>query len=186
MDSIIVTGRQRAEEHNGSGGGGFKNANRKNAYECPDCGYYIVTIDRDPGVTPFMKRCGNCGGMAQSKMYRVSDWLEPTHEWYRPASLAGVPESAYDHIENGGLLLRPIREDRWLPNDFKPSRAISFPRVYSEKEALLKALKDAEKDAQAEYTKTRQQLRHEGRKSREAPAEITMYGARYRRVDGGA
>jgi len=41
-----------------------------------------------------------------------------------------------------------------------------IPRVYSDKETL-----------------TRQQIRHAERKNRGAPAEITMYGHRYQRID---
>lgn len=72
--------------------------------ECPRC-YGTGEVC---GVTPFMVKCENCGGMASSKFYRVQDYLEPTHEWYRPASLAGVDQRYYDHLERGGLILRPI------------------------------------------------------------------------------
>lgn len=95
-----------AEYHNGSDG--FDNNARKNAYECDECGSYIVTVDREPGVTPFMVSCGNCGAMAKSKFYRVQAYLEPTHEWYRPETLDGLDPWESEHVENGGLLLRLI------------------------------------------------------------------------------
>lgn len=178
MDTIIVTGRLKAEEYNRDGGG-FKNAGRKNAYECDGCGYYIITIDRDPGVTPFMKRCENCQGMAYSKMYRVQDRLEPTHEWYRPASLAGVPTSAYDHIEKGGLLLRSIDGKGWQP----PMEAKAKEDLYAEAVALKRMHDDAASNALKVESITRQQRRHQARKGKPAPVEIWMYGAKYRRVD---
>lgn len=83
------------------------------------CGHWIVTIDREAGVTPMFVRCGHCGGTASSRMYRVGEGLEPTHEWFRPKFAAELPQgysvgSVADHLSNGGLLLRPIGEDRWL------------------------------------------------------------------------
>ena len=178
MDSIIARGSAAAQAYHVEGEG-FKNVGRKNAYECEACGYFIVTIDRDPGVTPFMKRCENCGGMAQSKMYRVWEHLEPTHEWYRPDSLSGVPTSAYDHIEKGGLLLRSIDGKGWQ----SPFEVKQKDDVY-EQASELKRLHD---EVRATATKvgfvSRQQRRHEERKGRDAPDEISMYGHRYRRVD---
>jgi hypothetical protein len=83
------------------------------------CGYWIVTIDRAAGVTPMFVKCGHCGGTATSRMYKVGDGLEPTHEWIRPKSEAELPigyslASVADHLKNGGLLLRPIGEGDWL------------------------------------------------------------------------
>lgn len=185
MDSLLVRGRQIAEEHNRDGDG-FKNVGRKNAYECEKCGSYIVTIDRDPGVTPFMVKCENCGGMAKSKFYRVQDWLEPTHEWYRPASLAGIAEGYYDHLERGGLILRPIGENGWQrPDDLKER-----PKDRAEEMAALKRKFDEARAAELErklsaaeaVLMSRQQRRHRERKNLEPPEEITMYGVRYRRV----
>lgn len=114
---IIEQGRALAEEQ-------FKNGGfveKLNAYECDGesfkgtkgCGSYIVTIDRHPGVTPFMLKCGNCGGFAHSKMYRVQPDLTPTHEWYRPEKASDVPLLARDHVAKGGLVLRAIGEDKW-------------------------------------------------------------------------
>jgi hypothetical protein len=83
------------------------------------CGHWIVTIDRGAGVTPMFVKCGNCGGMATSRMYKVGDGLEPTHEWFRPTSADELPEGytnpgALDHVRRGGLLLRPIGDGKWL------------------------------------------------------------------------
>lgn len=86
--------------------GGFKE--KKNAYQCEECASWIVTIDREQGVTPFMVGCGECGAMAQSKMYRVSGSMEPTHEWFRPETLDGLSQWTADHVRKGGLLLRRI------------------------------------------------------------------------------
>jgi hypothetical protein len=118
-EDILEKGRLSAEE----AGPGLKG--RKNAYECDGegvrgsgaggCGAFIVTVDRDTGVTPFMLRCGRCGEPAHSKFYRVQDYLEPTHEWYRPDSLDGVDYRVFDHLEHGGLIIRPIdgKPDEW-------------------------------------------------------------------------
>ena len=184
MDSLLVRGRQIAEQHNRDGEG-FKNVGRKNAYECESCGSYIVTIDRDPGVTPFMVKCENCGAMAKSKFYRVQEYLSPTHEWYRPDSLAGIGTGYYDHLERGGLILRAIDGKGWC----RPEELKERPKSPSEEMAELKrAFEDAEKMerkfklAEAAIL-SRQQRRHKARKNHEPPSEITMYGARYRRVD---
>lgn len=171
MDSLLIRGREIAERHNRDGGG-FKNADRKNAYECEACGSYIITIDRDPGVTPFMVKCENCGGMASSKFYRVQDYLDPTHEWYRPASLAGIDKGYYDHIERGGLILRSIDGHGWCrPNDLKQRPKDAVEEMAEFKRAFEAAIV------------SRQQRRHRERKNPEPPEEITMYGVRYRRVN---
>ena len=98
--------RTAAEHYNGSKG--FDNQARKNAYECDECSSYIVTVDREPGVTPFMVGCGNCEGKAKSKFYRIAEWMEPTHEWFRPETLDGLSPWSIDHVKNGGLMLRQI------------------------------------------------------------------------------
>jgi hypothetical protein len=85
------------------------------------CGYWIVTIDRAAGVTPMFTKCGHCGGVASSRMYKVGAGLEPTHEWFRPASEAELGpryqlDTVTQHLLNGGLLLRPIKghKDKWI------------------------------------------------------------------------
>lgn len=106
-DDPITEGRAKAEAFNGSGEG-FKNVERLNAYQCERCDSYAVTIDREPGVTPFITMCGNCGGNAQSAMYRVGSHHLPTHEWVRPKPIEGLNAGTIDHIRNGGLIMRPI------------------------------------------------------------------------------
>lgn len=83
------------------------------------CGYWIITKDRDAGVTPMFVKCGHCGGTASSRMYRVGEGLQPTHEWFRPISPYQLPKgyslaSVSDHLRNGGLLMRPIGKDQWI------------------------------------------------------------------------
>lgn len=95
-----------AAHYNGTDG--FDNSSRKNAYVCENCSSYIVTVDREPGVTPFMVKCGNCGAQATSKFYRVHPALIATHEWYRPETLDELNRWERDHVEKGGLLLRQI------------------------------------------------------------------------------
>lgn len=92
---------------------------RKNIYRCPDCGGETITIDVDDGTTPMFLACrasgdiGQCRGRAVSSMYEVDPDVEPKWEWYRP-SLTNAwrkgPE-VLDHVERGGLLLRPISLD---------------------------------------------------------------------------
>lgn len=101
---------------------------RENVYECRACGRHLVTIDRDEGTTPMFMRClpertpGGCGEMMASHGYptppRPAHIAAPTHEWYKPtdeellAECRGDPTHApwiRDHVQRGGLLIRPIR-----------------------------------------------------------------------------
>lgn len=181
MESIIETGRRIAESYNRKGEG-FDNTGKKNAYECPDCSAHIVTIDRHPGVTPFMTKCGICGGFAQSKMYRVADWLEPTHEWYRPESLEEVPLGSADHIANGGLILRSIGGAGWQTGEPVKS-TFDWRREKEALESLMNERAAFRSEFPLAEPLTRQQIRHAERKNRDAPTEITMYGHRYQRID---
>lgn len=102
-----------ARKYMGPGGSGFQNDGRMNAYVCDDCDRFIVTVDREPGVTPFTvshkHAAPDCGkGWLTSKMYRVADHLQPTHEFYRPDSLGGFDRNTAEHLRKGGLLLRAI------------------------------------------------------------------------------
>ncbi len=84
-----------------------------NVYECQACGESIVTIDKAEGVTPMFLACRanpTCGGRSVSKMYRVPQDLEPTHEWYRPSLALRLTASEWDHVSRGGLLIRPVPE----------------------------------------------------------------------------
>lgn len=104
----------------------------KNAYWCPECHGYVVTVDVDEGVTPMFLACrvkgdprdqaNDCKGQMQSMMYPVEPWperdgfdtpipTEPTWEWYAPGSterkrLRRDEPGVYEHVERGGLLLR--------------------------------------------------------------------------------
>lgn len=104
-------------------------AGEKNAYYCNTCGGYIVTIDRDDGVTPVFLLCRApredgvepCRGTMRSMMYPDEPWpasdgfdnpipTEPTWEWFKPtlrAARRGGPEML-DHVQKGGLELRKI------------------------------------------------------------------------------
>lgn len=88
---------------------------KRNIYTCDRCHGHVVTWDRDDGVTPFMITCragDGCRGMMTSSMYRVFDQtMRPGFEWYRPASAAGLAAAVRDHVERGGLLLRPFDGD---------------------------------------------------------------------------
>jgi hypothetical protein len=107
---------------------------KKNAYYCEECRGYIVTIDRDEGVTPMFLACrvkgdpadasNDCKGTSRSMMYPPEPWpekdgfgkaipTEPTWEWYAPDSderkrLRRHDPGTFDHVDRGGLLLRPV------------------------------------------------------------------------------
>lgn len=138
MTDILAEGRAIAEKHYAEGGG-F--AGKKNAYECDECHAWIVTIDRDPGVTPFGIGCGNCGGgMAYSKFYRVAAWLTPSHEWYRPETLDGIDPVYHEHLRKGGIILRPIpgTSGRWSTREPAPSDAMLELRKRAMHDAMQK------------------------------------------------
>ena len=192
MTDILKEGRELAESYHSKAGGGFENEGRLNAYECdgerayaevpakPGCGAFIVTIDRHPGVTPFIVKCGHCGQMAHSKAYRVQAYLNPTHEWYRPETLDGIDECYFDHLSRGGLILRAIpgKPDRWTI----PQRAGPCEPPEELLHARMEAIRNAMDDAKTAVM-SRQVMRREKRKPRiEPPAEIQMYGETYRRV----
>lgn len=85
--------------------------NKINVYSCLGCARQTITIDRDSGVTPFNISCPSCGKTAMSAIYRVSQDLTPTHEFYRPsfAYYQNIPSREMRrHIENGGLMFRKL------------------------------------------------------------------------------
>lgn len=110
-------------------------AGEKNAYYCETCGGYIVTIDIDDGVTPFMLACrvkgeprseGNdCNGMMESMFYPKPPWpardgygheipTEPSYEWYTPTGaelkrMRRRERDLYEHVRQGGLVLRAVQ-----------------------------------------------------------------------------
>lgn len=133
---------------------GFDNTARRNAYVCEDmpdgtsgCGHFIITVDREPGVTPAMVACGNCGTFAGSKFYRIADGFEPTHEWYRPETLDECKPGERDHVERGGLLLRMIgggsSKDGWQKPEDARKVAIVAGEGRSAQAAALASLATA-------------------------------------------
>jgi len=87
-----------------------------NCYICI-CGHVTKTIDRDPGVTPFMTHCEKCKALsAKSTFYRDIKPDQPaTVEWYRPDLAATMKlrtkPDLLDHVLQGGLLSRKIKTD---------------------------------------------------------------------------
>lgn len=104
---------------------------RKNAYWCPDCHGYVVTIDADEGVTPMFLACrvkgdptdpqNDCKGRMHSMMYPAEPWppedgygnqipTEPTWEWYGPTpdEVKRADDATREHVRKGGLLLRKL------------------------------------------------------------------------------
>jgi NAD-dependent SIR2 family protein deacetylase len=90
-----------------------------NIYTCDRCRAHIVTRDVDEGVTPFMlpsgKYCPNrCGAEPRewvnmtSSFYRVWDQrMREDFQWYRPKVGESYDPAYRDHVEKGGLILRP-------------------------------------------------------------------------------
>lgn len=93
---------------------------RENVYSCETCGGHIVTVDRDPGVTPMFLGCratDGCTGRMHSNGY-PDPATKPAHigpatwEWFRPASTKGMSAGMRQHVEQGGLELREIATQR--------------------------------------------------------------------------
>lgn len=87
----------------------------KNAYRCEKCKGEIVTVNLSDGVTPFMIRCranwpGECGGMAQSRMYNIDQSRPALWGWYTPdaEALAKLDSETQEHVRKGGLILRKL------------------------------------------------------------------------------
>ncbi len=112
---------------------------RTNIYICRSCGNSIVTVDLVEGVTPFMIGCRahpddakaltnedgldieqlrkiklHCNGNMYSSFYRVPpNAPKPTWEWYKPEGddyLKLSEVTRVDHVDRGGLLIRPMRQ----------------------------------------------------------------------------
>ena len=91
---------------------------KRNAYVCQKCNKHIITVDRDPGVTPFMLLCRatpQCTGMMRSEFYcggLVMSEEKPTFEWRRPTDKEydEASKGMQEHFDKGGLDLHPIQE----------------------------------------------------------------------------
>lgn len=92
---------------------------------CCELGHQTVTVDRQPGVTPFLISCPACKKTgitteAHSAMYKCDQSLKPTHEFYRPtpAELEEMSKTMstdeyldeLQHLDKGGLSFREIKE----------------------------------------------------------------------------
>ena len=89
-------------------------AGKINIYDCPQCGFETGTIHLVHGVTPMLLGCKStrkmCRGMAISRMYRnIPPGMVPEWEWYKPddAELKSMSPEMQDHVERGGLQIRP-------------------------------------------------------------------------------
>lgn len=111
----------------------LKRLGAKNKYVCEaDRQHHLITVDSDPGVTPSGVECGTrfmpegCHGRMHSRNYRANQNAKPGWEWYRPESnggLFGKNEAQHEHVLNGGLLLRPLKEEA------QPERSYPFGRT---------------------------------------------------------
>ncbi len=111
---------------------------RLNAYTCQKCKATVITIDKDNGVTPFIIPClteiesmsslveypknrhRKCNGDMYSHFYTVPPFVTPLFEWfkpdiealnkcYSPLKVKLYNKDMRDHIKNGGLDLRKIK-----------------------------------------------------------------------------
>lgn len=94
--------------------------NKINGWRCDECGFHTYAIHVDDGVTPMFLTCRalpSCKGRAVSLMYPAPP--APEHvvkavawEWYRPSrkAIRSMSSSMRDHIERGGLDLRPLTD----------------------------------------------------------------------------
>lgn len=92
--------------------------NRVNCYRCDRCDSTTKTIDVDDGVTPLFHQCEYCGNyFARSTAYHdIAPKQKPTQEWYRPSlketlKWRGKNDSMLKHVLNGGLDVRPIKQE---------------------------------------------------------------------------
>ncbi len=90
--------------------------NRVNCYVC-SCGHITKTKDVDPGTTPFMHKCEECGQMARSTFYKdIAPELNPTEEWFRPTLKQVLKmrksEGLLDHVLSGGLIVRRVSKNQ--------------------------------------------------------------------------
>jgi len=85
---------------------------RINQYRCQECKSIITTVDIDKGVTPFMLYCRattGCKGMMESAFYRpLNTNATPEFEWYKPSMKYAKRKGMADHVDQGGLAIRPI------------------------------------------------------------------------------
>jgi hypothetical protein len=88
---------------------------RYNVYICEECKRGVVTLDVDPGTTPFMIQClatEGCNGMAKSLGYPEGEppatLADPIIYWVTPSDeeLAKLPPLMVEHVERGGLIMR--------------------------------------------------------------------------------
>lgn len=97
-----------------------------NGWRCDTCGQVTYAVHVDDGVTPMFLACraegldprqARCKGMGQSLMYPPPP--VPEHvvkavawEWFRPGrrALKRMDAGMRDHIERGGLDLRPLTD----------------------------------------------------------------------------
>ena len=85
---------------------------KKNAYVCNKCKKFIITIDVDDGVTPFMIECKatkNCDGSMCSNFYSIDQSMPAQFEWFTPKSSEGYGMEEKTHFLGGGLDIREIR-----------------------------------------------------------------------------
>lgn len=86
-----------------------------NIYGCTK-GHETVTRLFDQGNTPVAVQCQTpgCGARAVSRWFNVDQSLVPSHEWYIPTveERGKLPRILQQQVLNGGLILRPIPQEK--------------------------------------------------------------------------
>lgn len=87
---------------------------KKNIYICKDR-HVTVTVDKDPGVTPWVIKCPEegCSADAKSQMYPVGFDGPATHEWYRPtdAEIDTMVAKDYPTDSEAAVMCRASRDE---------------------------------------------------------------------------
>lgn len=96
---------------------------RINVYQCSACRQVTTTVDVDVGVTPFLIGCPKCECSARSGFYPKSRPVPLgtpaiSHEWYKPTKIKKT-DVDYDHVQQGGLLMRPRTDAKPLSHEPK-------------------------------------------------------------------
>jgi hypothetical protein len=97
-------------------------------FRCLPCGWLTVTTQLDDGVVPETLGCRNPTGCNNTYATNIGDprpWpaghpIAATHEWYQPSTAQlDIHQrrggDLWEHLREGGLLLRPVPKRRQRP-----------------------------------------------------------------------
>lgn len=124
--------------------------NKINVYTCEKCAGQVVTIDTEPGVTPFSLICRakkDCGGRMHSAFYQVSQELNPEYQWRKPTKTEfyQLDEATREYVTKGGLLIYPLNSI--TRKEVKASRRQGKTRILNRRLARKVAVKQAKRSS---------------------------------------